>query len=326
MTNLPIPLTQAAIPMLVPSTTKQLAQGFAQQQPTSEKSEQVYYNTLAVLIVNNYLKMLGFKTDLSHCDSWNPLMRLTMNVADIELSGLGYLECRPVYSKGDRSPSAIYVPSEVQDQRIGYVAVQIEADEAWLLGYSPEVSGEYVALADLQTMDGLLTHLDQIHQLKQGNEALITHLGHWFQDHIEQGWMKLEVIIAANHAIAPRFRSATMLSTDVLRAKPSRLTRAKLLSFSDENQTYTVVLIVEVSSTDSSEFDIELMVCPIDDQDYLPAGMDIRILDEQDSQVMQAQTREENQLVEFIFGAEKGDRFSLQLVYHTTVLLESFKV
>lgn len=326
MTNLPIPLTQAAIPMLVPSTAKQLAQGFAQQQPTPERSEQVYYNTLAVLMVNNYLKMLGFKTDLSHCDSWNPLMRLTMNVADIELSGLGYLECRPVYSKGDRSPSTIYVPSEAQDQRIGYIAVQIEADEAWLLGYSVEVFGEYIALTDLQSMDGLLTHLDQIYQLNQGNEVSITHLGHWFNNHITQDWKKLEAIITANHAIAPRFRSATALSTDALRAKPSRLTRAKLLSFSDENQSHTVVLITEVTSTGLSDFNIELMICPVDDQDYLPAGIDIRILDERDSQVMQAQTKEENQLVEFIFGAEKGDRFSLQLVYHATVLLESFKV
>lgn len=325
MTNLPIPLTQAAIPMLVPSTAKQLAQGFAQQQPTSEKSEQVYYNTLAVLMVNNYLKMLGFKPDLSHCDSWNPLMRLTMNVADIELPGLGYLECRPVHSK-NHSPLSIYVPSEVQDQRIGYVAVQIEADKAWLLGYVPEVFGECVALTNLQSMDSLLTHLDQLHQLNQGNEVLITHLGHWFQDSIEQGWMKLEAIIAGNHAIAPRFRSATVLATDVLRAQPSRLTRAKLLSLSDENKTHTVVLIAEVTSTGLSEFNIELMICPVDDQDYLPAGIDIRILDERDSQVMQAQTKEENQLVEFIFGAEKGDRFSLQIVYCATVLLESFKV
>src|SRR4028118_1404350 len=108
------------------------AEQLCRQQATPEKGEQVRLNTLSVSFVNSYLQCMGFETDLSASDSWNPVQQTLMDVADLSLKSLGFLECRPVL--GDSQ--FVYVPPEVQSNRIGYVVVQISISfrEATLLG------------------------------------------------------------------------------------------------------------------------------------------------------------------------------------------------
>ena len=65
--SLSLPITQAA---------RRIAQEFAAEQPTPQKSEQVRLNTLAVCVVNDYLQMMAIPTDLTANDSWNPVVRL----------------------------------------------------------------------------------------------------------------------------------------------------------------------------------------------------------------------------------------------------------
>jgi hypothetical protein len=84
---LTLPITQAA---------RTTAQQFASNQPTPEKAEQVRLNTLCVWVVNDYLEIMGIPTSLTSSDSWNPVIRLCANIADLELPGVGRLECRPV--------------------------------------------------------------------------------------------------------------------------------------------------------------------------------------------------------------------------------------
>lgn len=73
-----------------------IAKQFAGEQPTPEKAERVMFNTLAVWIANDYLQMLGIPTNISNSDSWNPVARLCADVADLEVTGIGKLECRPL--------------------------------------------------------------------------------------------------------------------------------------------------------------------------------------------------------------------------------------
>ena len=84
---LPLPITQAA---------NRIAWQFSQQQPTSQKAEQVRLNTLAVCAVRDYLEMMGVPVNWNECDSWNPFMRACVDAADLEVLGLGRLECRAI--------------------------------------------------------------------------------------------------------------------------------------------------------------------------------------------------------------------------------------
>lgn len=148
--SIPVSITQAALRM---------ARQFADQQPTQEKKEQVYLNTLAVCVVNDYMEMMEIPTNLRASDSWNPAMHFYADVADLKLTGLGYLECRPV-----REGTLCYIPPEVPDDRTGVVVVKIDAElqEATLLGFTKTVRTGELSISQLQTVDDLLEHLDRL--------------------------------------------------------------------------------------------------------------------------------------------------------------------
>ncbi|MEL6165586.1 MAG: DUF1822 family protein, partial [Cyanobacteria bacterium J06628_3] len=57
---------QLIISVPITEANRNKAKQFAQQQSDSEKSLEVYHNTLAVLVTNNYLQMLGVSTSLQH--------------------------------------------------------------------------------------------------------------------------------------------------------------------------------------------------------------------------------------------------------------------
>ena len=113
-----------AISLPITTEIRQIAAQFADRQPTPVKAEQVRLNTIAVSVTNNYLNMLDVATDLASSDSWNPVMQVCENVADLELTEIGKLECRPIVS----SDTTCQIPLEVWDLRIGYVVVRIEED------------------------------------------------------------------------------------------------------------------------------------------------------------------------------------------------------
>ncbi len=170
-------LEDLSIPIAITQEARFFAQEFAKEQPTPLKAEQVYFNTLAVCMMNNYLRILGIPTNLTAGDSWNLVMRLAFDVADLEVTGLGRLECRPLKSEGRKMeliyPSEVcYVPPEVQSSRIGYVAVSLddEQQEATLLGFVKTVTTSKLHLSELQSMDQLLEYLSH---LKSGSRHFI---------------------------------------------------------------------------------------------------------------------------------------------------------
>ncbi len=153
---LTLPITQAA---------RRTAQEFAREQPTPEKVEQVLLNTLSVWVVNDYLEFMGIPANKSFGDSWNPILRLCANVADLELPGIGRLECRPL----SLQQQTCYIPPETWEERIGYVIVQVDESlqDAKLLGFVRSVATEELPLSQLQPLSDLIEHLEQVN-LKNG--------------------------------------------------------------------------------------------------------------------------------------------------------------
>jgi hypothetical protein len=164
--SLPMPITQKAI---------RWARQFASEQRHPHKKEEVYFNTLAVFAVRDYLTLLDIETDLTNCHSWNPVVRLLENVADLYIKNLGKIECRPMitlpkYGENNRinSPQnrshTCHVPPEAREERIGYLVVDIDEDEkeARLLGFSPTAGTGELVLSELHSLDDFLLHLEYI--------------------------------------------------------------------------------------------------------------------------------------------------------------------
>ncbi|MEY3869604.1 MAG: hypothetical protein RLZZ338_3495 [Cyanobacteriota bacterium] len=150
----------------VPLTSKayKLAKSFQSQYENPAKAQQVYLNTLAVYAVETYCECLGIETDLEASDSLNPVMQPLMNIADLEIEGIGKIECRPVLPEEENC----YIPVDTWENRIGYVAVEIDESsrEATLLGFYPPINAlemmEDISIDSFQPLETLIDYLERI--------------------------------------------------------------------------------------------------------------------------------------------------------------------
>lgn len=150
----------------VPLTSKayKLAKSFKSQYENSTKAQQVYLNTLAVYAVETYCECLGIETDLENSDSLNPVMQPLMNIADLEIEGIGKIECRPVLPEDE----FCYIPVDTWENRIGYIVVEIDelSREATLLGFYPPVNAlemmEEISLDSFLPLESFIDYLNRL--------------------------------------------------------------------------------------------------------------------------------------------------------------------
>ena len=161
-------MTYTSRPMFaVPLTSNalKLAKSFQEQYESPAKARQVYLNTLAVYAVDTYCQCLGIETDLEASDSLNPAMQPLMDVADLEIAGIGKLECRPVLPADENC----YIPADTWENRIGYMAVEIDESsrEATLFGfYAPINPLEMMEQLSCESFQPLEAFLDHLHRLE----------------------------------------------------------------------------------------------------------------------------------------------------------------
>jgi len=187
----------SAITVPLSASDRASAQQFAMQQPTAEKAEQVYRNTLGVLATQRYLQTLGIATEVETAQSWHPLARVLENVADLGLPDLnGSLECR-VVSAGDR---VCHVPTEVQRDRLGYVVIQLEPpySTGYLLGFAELVSVTELPLSYLQPMSALIEYF-----LDTSDVPAIA-LRQWLSQLFEPDWVPPAGLLTAMGATLTR--------------------------------------------------------------------------------------------------------------------------
>lgn len=321
---------ETALTLPIPQSALQTAQRFAQHQPTAAKAEQVRLNTLAVLVMRNYFELMDIPTDLGSSDSWDPVMQVCMNVADLELPDVGRLECRPVLPNCDRW----LVPAETWEDRVGYVAVQIDeaAQEAQILGFVPTVDDttinddEEAVLSDLRSPETLLDHLYDRRTVTDPTppvfDTLVTNLSQWFQTavaEVEQtlsdGWQAVEQVIAPpelSPAYAFRFR------------RPGdNIRRAKRLDLG----AIAVALVVDLRTGESeSELDIRLQLMPTQPAAQLPQGLTIAVQEPNGEVVIAAEATGAEDFLELQISGVPGEVFTVMVQFDTLHVSQDFEI
>lgn len=159
----------AELPLLtVPLELKahEMARQLAAVQSTVQKGKRVYLNALAVYAVHSYLKWLQIETDLNFSDSFNPAKVALANIADLVITGIGSLECRPVLP----GETTIFLPEEIIENRMGYVGVQFSdrLDSVQLLGFVPSLDSsnppQQIAVAELMPIDALIEQITRLEE------------------------------------------------------------------------------------------------------------------------------------------------------------------
>ena len=320
-------IRNSAIPLPITSEVRAIAHNFAAQQATKQKAEQVLYNTLAVLTVKSYLEMLGIATDLPRSDSWNPIMRTCGDVADLNISNLGKLECRPLKS----SDTSCYIPMEVWDLRLGYVAVKIDDSfkKAELLGFASQVATEELAIAHFKPIETLIDHIHDVRALT-ANSAVVN-LKQWLNNIFTSGWLAVENLLNPEQlTTAWGFRNAELSSEKSSDSEDinNSIQRAKLIDLGIQLGDRQVVLLVEITPEESGSIAVTLQVHPSPSSNmvYLPETLTLKVIESSGSVFMQAQARSQDNFIQLQFSGQPQERFTVQIILGNVKLTEPFQL
>lgn len=318
-------LKNNALCLPITRKTRKIAQDFAAQQINRYKVERVFYNTVAVLTVKNYLEMLGVASNLAQSDSWNPIMRICDDVADLHLVDLGKIECRPL----KRSDDSCYIPMDVWDFRLGYVAVEIDDNftEAVILGFVPQVKTEHLATTDLKSIETLIDYLDYLQQNKDNTS--IVNLGQWFNDLFTPGWVRVESLLNPEQLMpAWVFRNLELPPesfSSSSRIANHSIQRVKLIDLEIQLRSHPVVLLAEITP-ESGSTAVALRVYPDPNHAYLPQGLSLKVLELSGEVFMQAQARSRDNFIQLQFSGETGEVFAVQIALEDAQLTEQFQI
>ncbi|RCJ36353.1 hypothetical protein A6769_16775 [Nostoc punctiforme NIES-2108] len=322
MNNSTYQLDDFALTLPISQTARITAQEFANQQPNPEKAEQVRLNTLAVWVVNDYLQMMDIPTNLQASDSWNSIMRLCGDVADLEVPSIGRLECRPVHLH----QQICSIPPETWQERVGYLVVQFDEslEEARLLGFIPSVATETVPLAQLQPLEAFIDH---IWELRQSPVNSLVNLNQWFAGIFETGWETIESLWnVPEFRPTYAFRSIETLELDALKQPESITKRAKVIDLGIQIHNQPVMLIVEISPEKDQQTSIHLQLHATGNQIYLPPGVHLTVLDSSGAVFLDAQSRKSDNYIQLQFRGEPTEEFSVRVALDNTSITEYFRI
>jgi hypothetical protein len=249
-------------------------------------------------------------------------MQTFLDVADLEVKNYGKLECRPVLPDAQ----VIYVPQEVLEGRIGYVAVQLDESlkEATLLGFAETVSTQELALSELRSLEELPDYLSQFNRVQAVREQ--ANLSQWLRDIFEVGWETIEAIFAPpQDELAFNTRSQSPVRTSPPSIPTNGVKRGKRLDLEWLGRREQVAVFVGLTPRRSSQLDISVEVCPIGAQPYLPRELQIMVLDEQGKAVLQAEAGN-SESIEFQFRGELGESFSVKVALGEVSITQEFLI
>jgi hypothetical protein len=307
-----------ALPLPITSVAQTAAQTFSSKQLSPTKQEQVRLNTLAVYVVNDYLQLMGIATNLASSEVRNPIVQLGANVADLEVVGLGRLECRSV----QRQEQLCYMPPETWHDRIGYVIVQIDelARQAMMLGFSPTANIEFFPLTRLRPPEALVEHLYELTQLPKERSPTLVHLSQWFQNTFEAGWQAIEAVLnPAELGFAYRSYRWAGDSHDSI-----DISRAKLIDLGLQLLNQPLALTVELDQR-PEELDIRLRLYTTTGQ-FLPPDVRLIVLDETGAIFLEATARNADNYLQLQFSGISGEHFSVQISLGEAQVIEEFVI
>ncbi|NEP58116.1 MAG: DUF1822 family protein [Symploca sp. SIO2G7] len=315
---LTLPITQKAL---------QTAEQFAAEQLTPEKAKQVRRNTLAVFVVNNYFQMMNVPTNLEASDSWSPVMRMFSNVADLEVTGVGRLECRPLQAH----ESSCYIPPEVWQERIGYILVQIDesSQEATVLGFTQTVTTEELPIRELAPIEDVFDYFQPVTTAAIAATTAVVqrtrvNLSQWLTEVFEAGWQTVDTLLnPAEPELAYNFRKRDFAESNAIEIA---VKRGKLIDLGTQLAGYRVALIIEIIPESDQKKHILLQVHPIGKEIYLLPQLQLTVLDESGLVFLEAQSRSEDNYIQLQFSGLPGELFSVQVALGDASIIEDFVI
>lgn len=144
---------------------------------------------------------------------------------------------------------------------------------------------------------------------------ILVQLSQWLEKQFEASWQSVESVLSTQRAeLALNFRGA---ETTEKRAKP--------IDLGSHMMTQSAVLVVEITSTPAG-MEITVGVQPSNGQTYLPAQLQLVVLDEVGTAVMEAKANSANKNMQLQFSGEPGEEFSVKVTLGNVSVIEKFVI
>lgn len=272
------------------------------------KAEQVYLNILAVSAVNEYLQEQGFKTNLQGGDSYDPVMNIFLNVADLAVINYGRVECRPV----EPSAEYVHIPTDVWSDRIGFVAVQLNPSltQATLLGFINEVSIKEFPLLELKSINTFSSYLHTL------NSRIS--LSEWRENSVISSWKNVDKLLENQHTNALVF--AYKLGLYQLSSPP--IEKAKFVALGN----YTSILRLCAIPKEKQRMEIFVGLHPVPEQKYLIQNIKFSLLSASENILWEVISRSNDDFITLSFAGNVGEQFSISVALGDYNFEESFQL
>jgi Protein of unknown function (DUF1822) len=154
------------------ATAHKWVKDFSTKQGTTTIEHQSYLNALSVWAMNEYLHQLKIDTDLKYA--------LTNESADLLVSGVGFIECLPLW-KTHRDVMELDIKHLMDRDYIAYVIIELSdnLDMATMLGYIP-ANDTHLEILDLSKLKSIYSFPNYVEKIQQSTELLqnrLIHLG-----------------------------------------------------------------------------------------------------------------------------------------------------
>lgn len=298
-----------------------LAGKFAAEQATTERSKQVYLNTLAVYTVHRYLKWLGIETDLSQSDCWNPILRNRWNVADLVVPDIGKLECCPVLP----GETTVSLPSEVTEERIGYLAIQFSdrLDQVQLLGFTQTAVAGVLEISRLLSLDELIDAISPSHQ----TESLVN-LANWFEGIFDEVWKSIEELLNSQQlAFNPRnlaLKSSNPDDNNNKRGSQEIIERVKEITLGLLADSQQLNLVVSIRKEKNQKLGCLFQVYPMNIGEYLPVGLKLKVILESGEAERKVEPGETKESLKIRLTERPGKLITVQVNLNNDLVTENF--
>ena len=306
----------SGVTLPITSEFRHIADAFAAQCSTQPKADQIRRNTLAVCAVNFYLQLMEIPTQVEKSDSWQPMMQMVADVADLQVPGIGALSCRAVLP----GEETCYVPPEDWRDRAGYIAVVLDeqTEQATLIGFTETVGEQtQVALSQFAPIEALI---DKVHGLSPvaATDSAVTRLSQWVGEQIDElaetGWQAVDRLL---NPAAVRFAFRTVGVIEPSAVDVSRAKRVNLgIQFGESVRVALVMQLTQVAASGEEvipQTHIVVQVRPLEESAYLPEGLLLSALDDEAVVVAAATSRVIDDYIQLSLSGEAGERFGVRL-------------
>jgi hypothetical protein len=244
---------------------------------------------------------------------------------DAELRG----EMVTLFDRIYRKHSAAQRPMRAASEITEFWGEEVtRADPRELMGTSRE--GDSSVQPELsQFLREVFDRLEEELTTEEINDESVVNLSQWFSldgamsvvqmlgDQVKEGWQNLEALFSTEE-LTPAFSMRGNSTGDVQRAKIIRLTTEVIQQ--------AIVLVVNILPRAERDSNIIVGVRAPSGQQYLPAALQVKILDDQQNTAMEAIASSTNKNIQFDFDVTSGERFSIQMILMGASVTEEFIV